>query len=194
MSVISFFPMPCNVILQFAIAFIIVLHPGCSNLTHPKHFTLQSTAPDIAPESACIKVHGKVLGAITPNSKVFLFQTPSLNYSIVMGTIKKGYPIGCTYVNESQGFAFDCLPTGMYAFVVPTASYNGFVGSPLPYEFDCPNVSIKIAFQGGDMHYAVGAFSIEKPQNRSDSDCNDNPFLCQTIRGGFYRKCPLEGK
>jgi hypothetical protein len=155
---------------------------------------LQSTAPDTVSESACIKVHGKVLGAITPNSKVFLFQTHSLNYSIVMGTVRYGYPIGCSYVNESQGFTFDCLPTGMYAFVVPTASYNGFVGSPLPYEFDCPNVSIKIAFQGGDMHYAVGAFSIEKPQNRNDSDCNDNPFLCRTIRGGFYRKCPLEGK
>jgi hypothetical protein len=194
MTVISFFPIPCNVILQFAIIFLIVLNPGCSILSQPIHFDFQSNAPDRDSASACIKVHGKVLGAITPNSKVFLFQTPSLNYSIVMRTVRNGYPIGCTYVNQSQGFAFDCLPTGMYAFVVPTASYNGFVGSPLPYEFDCPNVSIKIAFQGGDMHYAVGAFSIEKPQNRSDSDCNDNPFLCRTIRGSLYRKCPLEGK
>jgi len=73
-----------------------------------------------------------------------------------------------------------------------TSSYNGFVGSPLPYEFDCPNVSIKIAFQGGDIYYAVGAFSIEKPQNRSDSGCKEKPFLCQTTRGGFYRECPFD--
>ena len=78
-----------------------------------------------------------------------------------MGTIRKGYPIGCTYVNESQGFAFDCLPKGMYAFVIPTASYNGFVGSPLPYEFDCPNVSIKIAFQGGVFTTVAGIVKVE---------------------------------
>ena len=192
MTVISLFCLPLNIILQFAIMFIILLHQGCLILSQPNHFDFQPTAPDKNSASACIKVHGKVLGVIISNSKVFLFKTPGLNYSIVMGTIRIGYPIACTYVNESQGFAFDCLPTGMYAFVIPTASYNGLVGSPLPYEFDCLNVSIKIAFQGGDMHYAVGAFSIEKPQNLNDSDCNDNPFLCRTTRGGLYRECSFE--
>jgi hypothetical protein len=192
MTVISFFCIPLKSILEFAIICLMLLHLGCLKLSQPNQFDLQPTAPDRESASACIKVHGKVLGAIIPNSKVFLFQTPSLNYSVVMGSIRKDYPIGCTYVNESQDFTFDCLPTGMYAFVMPTASYNGFVGSPLPYEFDCPNFSIKIAFQGGDIYYAVGAFSIEKPQNHSDSGCKENPFLCRTTRGGFYRECPLE--
>lgn len=137
MTVISFFCIPFKSILQFAIICLMLLHPGCLILSQPNHFDFQPTAPDKDSASTCIKVHGKVLGAIIPNSKVFLFQTPSLNYSIVMGTIRKGYPIGCTYVNKSQGFAFDCLPTGMYAFVIPTASYNGLVGSPLPYTRDC---------------------------------------------------------
>ena len=192
MTGISFFCIPLNIILQFAIMFIILLHQGCLLLSQPNHFDFQPTAPDKDSASACINVHGKVLGVIAPNSKVFLFKSPGLNYSNAMGTIRKGYPIRYTYVNESQGFVFDCLPTGMYTFVIPRASYKGLVGSPLPNEFDCLDVSIKIAFQGGDTHYAVGAFSIEKPQSRNDSKCKDSPFLCRKIRGSFYRQCPLE--
>jgi hypothetical protein len=72
--------------------------------------------------------------------------------------------------------------------------YNSLVGSPLPYEFNCPNVSIRIAFQGGDHQYSVGAFSIEKPRGRRSSECKENPILCGIIKGDLYRKCPLSRK
>jgi hypothetical protein len=194
MIAISFFYMPFKSILQFAIICPMLLHPDCSKLPQPNHFDFQSTAPDIGSASACIEVHGKVLGDIIPASKVFLYESCNLKYSTAMSTIRKCRPSRWASVNISKGFKFDCLSFGKYVFVIPAMSYNGSIGSPLPYEFDCPNVSIKIAFQGGDMHYAVGAFSIEKPQNRSDSDCNENPFLCRTTRGGLYRDCPLDLK
>ncbi len=50
---------------------------------------------------------------------------------------------------------------GKYVFVIETSSFERSVGSPLPYEFDCQNFSLEIAFQGGDSQYAVGAFSIK---------------------------------
>ena len=56
----------------------------------------------------------------------------------------------------------ECIPPGRYAFVNPTSSYYGSVGSPLPYEWTRDNFTLKIAFQGGDPSYSVGAFSITK--------------------------------
>jgi hypothetical protein len=194
MTITSFHQSHFGNIMSFTIISLMLLLQGCSKLPQPNHTELQSTEPDSESAGACIEVHGKVLGDVIPNSKVFLYQIGSLNYSIVMGTIRKGHPSRWNYVNESRGFIFDCLSFGKYSFVIQTASYKSKVGSPLPYEFDCPNVSIRIAFQGGDHKYSVGAFSIEKPLSRSDSDCNDNPFLCRTIRGSLYRRCPMEGK
>jgi hypothetical protein len=194
MNITSFHQTHFGNLMGFTIISLMLMHQGCSKLLQPNHIDLQSTAPDSGSASVCIEVHGKVLGAVIPNSKVFLYQTASTNYSIVMGTIWKGHPIRWTYVNESRGFIFDCLSFGKYGFAIPTSSYNVLVGSPLPYEFDCPIVSIRIAFQGGDTHYAVGAFSIEKSRSLNDSECKENPILCGVMKGGLYRKCPLGRK
>jgi hypothetical protein len=94
-------------------------------------------------------------------------------------------------VNTTKAFKFSCLNPGKYAFVIPTGSYNGSVGPPLPYEFDCVNVSLKISFQGGDSDYMVGVFLIDKPDYENVSKCRINPFLCIKKRGGLYRKCPF---
>jgi hypothetical protein len=139
----------------------------------------------------CIDVEGKVLGGIKPCSKVYLFKTSSLNYTVVMAEISNGQSVKQACVNVSKAFKFNCLYPGKYAFVIPTSSYNGSVGSPLPYEFDCVNISLKISFQGGDPDYMVGAFSIEQPGYKNISRCRINPFLCIKKRGSLYRRCPF---
>ena len=169
-----------------------LLYAGCqqpAQLSSPKNLSI---APANASTGACIDVEGKVLGGIKPCSKVYLYKTTSLNYSVVMAKIKDNQSDMQECVNTTKGFKFSCLYPGMYAFVIPTTSYNGSVGAPLPYEFECTNVSIRISFQGGDSKYMVGAFSIEKPRAVNKSICKKRPWLCIEKRGSLYRECPLD--
>lgn len=128
--------------------------------------------------ASCINVEGSVLGDIKPCSKVYLYETPSLNFSIVLTRIRIRQAIMQECVNATKEFKFICLYPGKYVFAIPTSSYNGSVGSPLPYEFDSENVSLNIAYQGGDSKYMVGAFSIIQPPFENNTDCENDPFLC----------------
>lgn len=181
-------------VLLFVIFSSLILHQGCSKRPQTVPFENQFTAPADGSSSACIEVNGKVLGDIIPHSIVSLYKTPGLNYSTVMSTIRTTQPVMQELVNESSGFEFDCLSLGKYAFVIPTTSYDGAVGSPLPYEFDCQNISLGIAFQGGDSTYSVGAFSILKSSGKNHSACIENPIFCRNKIGGLYKECPFDGK
>ena len=180
--------------LLFVIFSSLILHQGCSKLSQTILLENRSNAPTNDSSSACIKVNGIVLGNISLNSIVSLYETSSLNYSIVMSTIRTTQPIKQELVNESGGFEFECLSLGKYVFVIPTESYNGALGSPLPYEFDCDNILLKIAFQGGDSAYSVGTFSITKSSGKNDSACIKNPIFCPNKKGGLYKECPLDRK
>ncbi len=152
----------------------------------------QASTPSRISDGACIDVGGIVSGNIIPGSKVSLYETPSTNYSVVMNRIRTTHPMDWTTVNETEGFTFSCLPQGQYAFAIPATSYNGTVGAPLPYEFDCQDLSLRIAFQGGDYQYMVGAFTIENStrSKTAQTQCSSNPLLCQDDRGSLYRECP----
>ena len=134
----------------------------------------RSIASDSSLAGTCINVEGKVLGGIKPCSKVYLYQTSSVNYTVVMAEIRDGQSFRQACVNATNAYKFSCLYPGKYAFVIPTTSYNGSAGAPLPYEFDCANVSIRIAFQGGDSKYMVGAFSIIQPPIENKTGCKKN--------------------
>ena len=144
------------------------------------------------PSGPCIDVAGIVLGSIKPGSKVYLYNTSSLNFSVVMAEIRNSQVIMQACVNATNGFKFGCLYPGKYALVIPTTSYYWSKGAPLPYEFDCTNVSVRIAFQGGDSEYMVGAFSIIQPAVENKTSCEKDPFSCLKKRGGLYIKCPLD--
>ena len=146
-------------------------------------------APTGVLSSACIDVDGTVLGNPMPDSNVSLYETSSLNFSIIMSEIRTNRPVKWGLVNETKEFSFKCLSTGNYTFVIPVSSYDGAVGSPLSYEFNCKNLSLEIAFQGGDYKYSVGAFSI-RHTSKDKSGCNENPVSCPR-RGRLYRECPL---
>ena len=77
-----------------------------------------------------------------------------------MDEIRSREPIGWAAVDAQKRFGFECLSPGDYAFVVPASAYNGSVGAPLPDEFRCGNLSVEVAFQGGNGRYAVGGFSV----------------------------------
>jgi len=181
-------------VLLFAIFSSMLLHQGCSKPSQTVLFENQTTALVNGFSSACIDVNGKVLGDIIPHSIVSLYETASLNYSTVMNTIRRAQPVRQELVNQSSGFQFDCVSFGKYVFVIPTTLYNGAVGPPLPYEFECQNISLRIAFQGGDSAYSVGVFSIQKNIIHENSTCTENPFFCQAKRGGLYKECPFDGK
>ena len=155
-----------------------LLSQGCAGPVK-SHQESPPYAPADDLSSACINVHGTVFGDPVPDAKVSLYEISSLNYSIVMAEIR-----------TKQAFNFSCLSTGNYAFVIPAWSYSGAVGSPLPYEFDCENLSPEIAFQGGDHEYSVGVFSIQHTFKRNSSVCRDGPISCPK-RGRLYHHCPL---
>jgi len=178
-------------ILPIAIS-VILLCAGCQQHSQSASQACRSIAPASGSTSACIDVEGKVLGGIKPCSKVYLYKTSSFNYSVVMAEIKDNQSIMQECVNATKHFKFNCLYPGKYAFVIPTTSYNGSVGAPLPYTFDCANVSIKITFQGGDSKYMVGAFSIETPRAVNQTLCKKRPWLCRKNRGSLYIECPFD--
>jgi hypothetical protein len=180
-----------TVILPIVISMILFC-TGCHQHSQSVSQACRSIAPANGPTSSCIDVEGKVLGGINPCSKVYLYKTSSLNYDVVMAEIKDNQSVMQECVNATKDFRFNCLYPGKYAFVIPTTSYNGSVGAPLPYEFDCENVSIRIAFQGGDSTYMVGAFTIEKPRAVNHTLCKKRPWLCIKNRGSLYIECPLD--
>ena len=139
----------------------ILLTHGCVNSSGPVSDKKNKTAPSNGYTGGCIPVEGRVLGDVKPYSIVYVYETRSLHYDDVMSSARKPWAISWALVNESGGFDFPCLIPGKYVFVIETSSFGNSVGSPLPYEFDSRNISLEIAFQGGDSQYAVGAFSIK---------------------------------
>jgi hypothetical protein len=109
-----------------------------------------------------------------------------------MKEIRTTEPLAITTVTSTKQFVFYRVGLGNYTIVILATSYNGSVGSPLPYEFACPSVTLAIAFQGGDYKYAVGAFSVINTSSLSKSMCTKNPYLCQVQQGSLYQECPFE--
>ena len=181
-----------NISIALFLLFIVIILfcSGCIKQPGQSRLYTKNKAPSVLFSGACIDVEGKVLGDIIPDSKVFLYETNSLNYSNIMNHIKTTQPIRSCIVNQSKGFNFNCLYPGKYAFVIHSSSYDGAVGSPLPYEFDCNNFSLRIVFQGGNYHHAVGAFSIENAPAKKE--CADNFSFCKDYKRSLYRKCPHE--
>jgi hypothetical protein len=173
---------------------IIILFTGCHHLPD-RRAPREAMIPALSSgsSSTCIAVKGIVIGDLFPGSRVYLYETSGLNFSVVMTEIRTTQPISWEIVHESRGFEFHCVSLGTYALVIPTSSYKGAVGSPLPYEFDCRNFSLRIAFQGGDPHYAVGAFSIEKTSSQIIPWCIETPLSYPVPRKGLYRECQLLG-
>ena len=100
------------------------------------------------------------MGDLIPNSNAFLYAVPSTEYDDVMRTVHHNNASVTFTVNESQGFMIPCVAAGQYAIMIPTSSYNRSVGYPLPDETCTENLSINIAFQGGNYIYAVGVFEV----------------------------------
>jgi hypothetical protein len=57
--------------------------------------------------------------------------------------------------------------------MIPTSSYNRSVGYPLPDETCTENLSIKVAFQGGNYLYAVGVFAVLRREK--NLTCDQDP-------------------
>ena len=72
----------------------------------------------------CIDVEGRVSGDIISGSKVFLYETPGSNYSVVMASITEGEPIKDSFVKDSGKFVFSCLSYGKYVFIPFANSTN----------------------------------------------------------------------
>ena len=177
-----------NRLTAIFVSIVIAIWPlyGC---TQPVSFHKPGYAQSNVSASACLDIKGTVLGDIIPNSTVYLYRSSTLNFTTIMTAITTTNPIASSIVNKSKKFRFQCLSFGNYTVVIPTTSYSRATGSPLPYEFECKNVSVRIAFQGGDYQYAVGAFSIE-PNNQSQ--CTGHPLLCKIHYRPLQRECPLE--
>jgi hypothetical protein len=139
----------------------ILLTHGCINSTNPVTNEKNKTASSNGYTGGCIPVEGRVLGDVQPYSIVYVYETRSLQYDDVMSSARNPWAISWALVNESAGFDFPCLIPGKYVFVIEASSFGNSVGPPLPYEFSSQNISLEIAFQGGDSQYAVGAFSIK---------------------------------
>jgi ATP-dependent DNA helicase RecG len=100
------------------------------------------------------KTAQKVMGLIRHN--------PEITRRELAIEIRAREPIDWADVDAKKRFGFECLSPGAYAFMIPASSYKGSVGAPLPDQIECGNLSVEIAFQGGDGQYAVGGFSVNE--------------------------------
>jgi hypothetical protein len=192
MAITSCNPIHVEYVLIFVIIASVLLSHSCIKPPETSSYEIQSIVRANISSGTCIDVEGKVLGDIIPYSAISLNEISNFNLSVVLATIRSNQPVKREYVNTTGGFKFSCLSSGKFAFVIPTASYNGSIGSPLPYEFDCRNFSLRIAFQGGNSQYAIGAFWIKNASAHNQSRCTENPFLCQLGSRSLYRACHLE--
>jgi len=164
----------------------------CLNCSQPLKSAVcevQKPAPEPGYGSACMNIHGTVDGDLIPGAQVYLFQLSSLNFSVVMSEIRTVPALSWQPVSESGSFEFHCLPAGNYAFVIPMSSYDGWVGFPVPYEFDCENFSVRLDFHGGDYQYAVGAFRLIDTRIEHVEKCTAQPWICRDLMGSLYREC-----
>ena len=144
---------------------------SCSPSRLAAQTPVAQSAPANESASACMDVYGKVLGAVISNSTAYLYITNTVQYDDVMAKVKGDDWAQSTLVNGTKEFMFSCLDFGNYAIMIPTSSYYRSVGYPLPYEICTENLSIEIAFQGGDHQYAVGVFSVHR--NNQTSQCEE---------------------
>ena len=153
------------IILSF---FVWILFCKCSSSEPeiPSNNTLVS-APASVSSGACIDVHGRVLGDVLPGSAVHLYQVSSTEPAVVMHEIRSREPIDWAPVDVQKRFGFKCISPGQYAFMIPASSYNRSVGAPLPDEIRCGNLSVEVAFQGGDGEYMVGGFSVNESNGKA---------------------------
>jgi hypothetical protein len=162
---------------------------GCCDWREIFPQEVQKEAPATVSSSACSDIKGEVLGNIIPNSSIYLYKISGTDLDVVLGTVRADEPLKTSTVNQSAGFCFTCVLPGKYAAAIPTTSYNGSVGAPLPYEFDCDNVSLRILFQGGDYHHMVGAFLVQESPAEPDPMCTENPLFCRKPTSHPYRNC-----
>ena len=192
MTITSCNPLHVENVLIFVLIASVLLSHSCVRPPETSSYESQSTAPANISSGTCIDVEGKVLGDIIPYSAISLNEISNFNLSDVLATIRSSQPVKREYVNTTGGFKFSCLSSGKFAFVILATAYNGSIGFPLPYEFDCRNFSLRIAFQGGNSQYAIGAFWIKNASAHNRSRCTENPFLCQIGSRSLYRACHLE--
>ena len=119
---------------------------------------------------ACIDVEGYVLGNISSNATVYLYQTPSPDLESVLKTVRTDLPYQTALVNNTKEFKFICLIPGQYIVSIPAVDYlNHTVGSPLPYEIVTDNFSVAVAYQGGNHKYLLGGFNISRVIHENES-------------------------
>lgn len=132
----------------------------------------------------CLEVYGQVRGDLIPEFKIYLFETDSTEYSQVMAAVRNRIPTQSVETGPEKEFSFGCLAPGKYALAVPGFAYNKSIGYPLPLEIGIKNLSLKVAFQGGDLNYALAAFSIQEGPKTIPADTEN---LCFPLPAAYGR-------
>lgn len=168
-----------NRLLYFLILIMcILILGGCDGPQNEEAFEISYFSTGIVETGPCYAVSGTVLGKLKPNSNVTLFKSGRTEFDHVMDKVIRHQPFKSASINKSQAFQFECLHHGSYVLAIPASSYNHSMGAPLPFEFDCPNASLRIRYQGGDSSHWVGVFTLN-----TSADVKSRP-------GPRYHPCP----
>lgn len=130
-------------------------------------------------DTSCVNISGLVLGKPVTDSIVYLYEIDHFELEQVINQIKEREPIQFTKVANGSKFTFTCVEAGSFAAVIPVSSNIRSAGAPLPYEFDCDNLSLRIVFQGGNSDWMIGTFKIESNMSIKNA----------TSRGPLFREC-----
>lgn len=157
---------------------IVIILAGCDGSKIEEAFEISNYTHGIVESDHCYSVSGNVLGKLNPNSTVKLFQSDRTEFNHVMNNVIWHQPFISASIDKSQEFQFECLYPGSYVLAIPVKFYNNSMGAPLPFEFDCPNASLRIRYQGGDSSHWVGVFTLN-----TSTDEKSRP-------GPRYNPCP----
>ena len=146
-----------------------ILCPACADEPPPGHTDAPHSIEKQPPLSECLDITGFVLGDAPEGTVVTLVPVSGTEFTTVMHEIRFRQPVSAATVNRSKGFAFDCIPEGTYAAVIPKAAFTGASGAPLPHESGQGDLSPKIAFHGGDRDYSACAFQVLREDFRNET-------------------------
>jgi len=169
--------------------FLFTLLWGCDDLNDDKQAVRYNITNDSVDTGYCYAVEGNVLGRLNPNSSVNLYRSSRTEFNYIMNYVRENRPDEKVSIHARQEFQIDCLYPGSYILAIPAKYYNKSMGAPLPFEFECPNATLKILYQGGDSSFWVGVFTLNTPANIESITANRS--LGYSILGPRSRPCPI---
>ncbi|MCX7013701.1 MAG: hypothetical protein NTW86_14300 [Candidatus Sumerlaeota bacterium] len=125
-------------------------------------------------ETPLIETVGVLTAPADPDAWLSLYVTPDLSLNASLFVLDHCAPVFRKKVGRSPLFILGPLPQGKYVVMLPSAAFGrSLQGFPVIAPASTPNLTVEMAFYGGNSQYSLAAFSV-RPVSAQDSEQRSN--------------------